>query len=468
MSKRISTVTYEPGREEPVLGLRPACAQFRVPKDSEDFALLPGERLLLARAGLAMDAPGRLELRSLEVWEPAPYAVLPLRPPIVVDDYGELALVQVELVEGWEASLAVVDLDDFDVIAHLPFTAPFAFVPDDAPVLYDAYGARASVNPTGPPPPRSTLPPGPRSTHPPERHSAPPLALEPGSALAVREEPDVEVLPPERPSIAPPPGPASSARPPGPASSAGVQGALTLPEAPARRGFVATLPYAEANDRLIRMQPSDADLRGRFDPTGEALRCTAVVDLDRNVLCRVARSTGPARQVVVPDMDSQLTITDGNVFVRRTSLGDGAIDWDVAIGRNQRGSIFSCYAASFAETELGRLLAAGVYDQRVVLIDIDKGEEVAHLDLHAESRARIDALAWNGGRLLAIGLANGTVMLCWPPARLHGAWRVRVWQGAPKGIRALHFHDDGDKLFLLSKDGCVRAWPLLDDERVEP
>ena len=456
MGKRISTVTYEPGREDPVLGLRPSCEQFRVPKDSEDFAILPGERLLLARAGLSMDSPGRLELRSLEMWEPAPYAVLPLRPPIVVDDYGELALVQVSLVEGWEASLAVVDLEDFDVIAHLPFTAPFAFVPDDAQVLYGPTDPSAAVvEGSVPPPPNSTLPPGPRSTHPPQRLAGPP-AVEPDlstSALAIPEPPLVEVLPPSRATIPPPPH--------------GAVAPIPLEPALPRRGFVATLPHEHADEKLIDLQPYGDAIRDRFGPTKARapLRCTAVVDFDRNVLCRVDRQTPGARHVIVPDSECQLTVTQENVFVRRTRLSDGAIEWDVAIGQNQPGAIHSCYATAFAETELGRLLAVGVYDQRVVLIDIDRGEEVAHLSLHAESRARVDALAWCDGRILAIGLANGTLMLCWTPPRLHAPWRIRVFRGAPKGIRALEFHEDGARLFALGQDGCVRAWPLLDDER---
>ena len=530
--QRISTLTYEPDAEEPVLDLRPASEQFPVPKDSQDFAILPGERLVLARASLVADGEGRLELRSLEEWEPIPYAVLPLRPPLVIDETGTRALVHADLIDGYEASLAVVDLDRFEVLRRMPFTAPFAFLPTgdgarDADEMLALPPPSGGWRSSAPPPPRGTIAPPPRSTVPPppgpllgltEGPSAafPETDDSPGSQRTFRatvpppagpsefdpprptqpplrstQPPARSTAPPSRPtqpplrstqppsrSTAPPSGARSTVPPParGVRGSVPPPGALvpyqprgSVPVAAMDARILATLPHAIADRALINAQPYAEAIRARMipGPRGPMVssRSTAMLEYTSNVLHRVFEETAHAGRVLVPDPSTAIVVTEDDVRVRCIELPSGRRRWDVGIGKTAKGSIYTCYAAAYAEHVLGRLVAVAVYDRRVDLIEIDGGNRVAQLWLHEESRARIDALAWSvGGTILAIGLANGTLMLCWPPTVFHDPWRVRVFRGASKGIRALHFHPDGGYLFVLGKEGALRVWALLEDE----
>lgn len=366
--KRVSTVTWEPGAREPVLGLRPPPERYPVPKDAQDMALLSKNRVMIARSGLGKEAEGRLELRTLDRWEPAPYAVLPLRPPIVLDAKGQRALVHAKLLEGYETSLAVVDLDAFEIRAHLPFTAPFAFFPAIAP--FDA--------------------------------------------------PD------------------------------GV--------------IVATLPFEVGDEILIAKQSYVDVLDDRMMPAGKdpgPLRAPVILDYKKNRVVRVLRETPGARHVfTTADGEGLFTITEKDVFIRRTHVATGGLEWDVPIGRNRPGDLYTPYAAALQ----GQKLAVGVYDRHIEVVDALRGDSLARVSLGDENRSRIDALAWHpSGRLLAAGLASGGVLLVWVAAP-GTPWRRRVFQSSVKSTRALAFHPTEPKLLVLGGDGYLREWLLLADE----
>lgn len=401
VGRRISTITFEVDREEPVLGLRPGCEKFPVPKDSQDFAILPQEKLILGRQGTTVDSVGRLELRNLEEWEPIPYAVLPFVPPIRVDDSASRCLAHLPLREGWESGMAVIDLDRFKEIVRLPFTGPFDFIPVGA----DCYDVSESPKPT------------------PEEH----LQFESITAQT----------------------PAAELR-------------------PVQTGIVATMPHDIADEELIAKQPYAEALYKRTTRTtgGRSCRSPVIMDYDSNTLHRVHRETELAGHILAPDSESLYVITEENVFLRRIALGSGAIDWDLDIGRNQTGSVFSCHASAFGRTPLGGLIAIGVYDERVDIIEAQTGERVSQIWLHDEGRSRIVSLAWYpGGSMLAIGLVTGTVLFAWLPESFETAWRLRVFRAADRGLRKLQFHPVGDRLFTLSQDGYLRGWGLLQDER---
>ena len=115
---------------------------------------------------------------------------------------------------------------------------------------------------------------------------------------------------------------------------------------------------------------------------------------------------------------------------------------------------------------MGGLIAIGVYDERVDIIEAQTGERVSQIWLHDEGRSRIVSLAWYpGGSMLAIGLVTGTVLFAWLPESFETAWRLRVFRAADRGLRKLQFHPVGDRLFTLSQDGYLRSWGLLQDER---
>ena|GEM_PF-5494963 len=401
VGRRISTITFEVDREEPVLGLRPGCDKFPVPKDSQDFAILSQEKLILGRQGATVDSVGRLELRKLDEWEPVPYAILPFVPPIRVDTSVSRALAHLPLIDGWESGLAVIDLDHFREITRLPFTGPFDFIPLGA----DCY--EESLSPS------------------PESSDALPFEV------AAMQEAETEIR-------------------------------------PVRTGIVATMPHDIANEELIAKQPYADALYKRITRArgGRSCRSPVILDYEANVLHRVQRETELAGHLIVPDKDSLYVITEENVFLRRISLDSGAIDWDLDIGRNQTGSVFSCHATAFGRTHLGDLIAIGVYDERIDIIDAQTGERVSQIWLHDEGRSRIVSLAWYpGGAMLAIGLVTGTVLFAWLPESFETAWRLRVFRVADRSLRKLQFHPMGDRLFTLSQDGYLRSWKLLDDER---
>ena len=401
LGRRISTITFEVDREEPVLGLRPGCEKFPVPKDSQDFAILPQEKLILGRQGTTVDSAGRLELRKLDEWEPIPYAVLPFVPPICVDDSASRCLAHLPLIEGWESGMAVIDLDLFKEITRLPFTGPFDFIPMGAN-CYDSDEL-----------PESELPQTPQFD------------------VTGRPSPEIE-------------------------------------SRPVKTGIVATMPHDIADEELIAKQPYADVLYTRTTRTtgGRSCRSPIIVDYEANTLHRVQRETELAGHILVPNAESLYVITEENVFLRRIALGSGAIDWDLDIGRNQTGSVFSCHASTFGRTNLGDLIAIGVYDERIDIIEAKSGERVSQIWLHDEGRSRIVSLAWYpGGAMLAIGLVTGTVLFAWLPTSFDTAWRLRVFRAADRSLRKLLFHPMGDRLFTLSQDGYLRSWGLLDDER---
>jgi WD40 repeat protein len=158
-------------------------------------------------------------------------------------------------------------------------------------------------------------------------------------------------------------------------------------------------------------------------------------------------------------------VTEENVYLRRIELTSGAIDWDLEIGLNEKENVFTSYASASCLTHLGSLLAVGVYDERVDIVDLKSGERVSQIWLHQEGRSRIVSLDWYpGGGLLAIGLATGTVLFAWLPESFEIAWRLRVFRAADRGLKRIRFHRFGDRLFTLSQDGFLRAWELLEDE----
>ena len=415
--KRISTVTFEVGEDEPVLGLRPGCEKFPIPKDAQDFLLLPNEGILLGRNGTTLNAEGRLELRKLDDWEPVPYAVLPFVPPFETDSSQSRALVHLPLIEGWESGMAVIDLDRFEEICRLPFTGPFAFIPPGADCYRDE---ESQINPA------------------------------PWSEAEVTQEASSEEVM-QALSI----DPRSETVP-----------RMALPKI--KTGIVATMPHDVADDELISSQPYSHIVRDRSSRTrrGGSCRSPVIVDYDANVVHRVQRETEGADHILLSDPESMYVITEDNVYLRRIDLTSGAIEWDLEIGQNKQGSVFTSYAAAYCETHLGRLIAVGVYDERVDIIDAVSGERVSQVWLHDEGRSRIVSLAWYpGGGMLAIGLVTGTILFAWLPQHLDIAWRMRVFRGADRSLRRIRFNTFADRLYTLSQDGFLRSWGLLDDER---
>jgi WD40 repeat protein len=180
----------------------------------------------------------------------------------------------------------------------------------------------------------------------------------------------------------------------------------------------------------------------------------------------VQRETEGAAHVLIPDPEAMYVVTEDNVYLRRIDLSSGAIDWDLEIGQNEKGNVYTSYATAFSETHLGQVLAVGVYDERVDIIDLKSGERVSQIWLHQDGRSRIVSLDWfPGGGMLAIGLATGTVLFAWLPDSFDTPWRLRVFRAADRALRKIQFHPFGDRLLTLSQDGFLRSWTLLDDER---
>ena len=415
--KRISTLTFETESEEPVLGLRPGCEKFPVPKDAQDFVLLPKDRILLGRNGTTLNAVGRLELRRLDEWEPIPYAVLPFVPPILVDSSASRGLAHLPLIEGWESGMAVIDLDRFTEICRLPFTGPFAFIPLGADCFRDE---------------ESQLNPAPWS--------------------------DVEV------TIGAPRKEIDELIKIDPRAETGTRFDLGH----VKTGIVATMPHDIADDELINAQPYADIIRERLSRarSGRSSRSPVIVDYGENIVHRVQRETEGAAHVLIPDPEAMYVVTEDNVYLRRIDLSSGAIDWDLEIGQNEKGNVYTSYATAFSETHLGQVLAVGVYDERVDIIDLKSGERVSQIWLHQDGRSRIVSLDWfPGGGMLAIGLATGTVLFAWLPDSFDTPWRLRVFRAADRALRKIQFHPFGDRLLTLSQDGFLRSWTLLDDER---
>lgn len=414
---RISTLTFETNEDEPIFGLRPGCDRFPIPKDAQDFLLLPQEGILLGRNGTTLNAEGRLELRKLDAWEPVPYAVLPFVPPFVADGSLGRALVHLPLIEGFESGMAVIDLNHFKEICRLPFTGPFDFIPPGA----DCYSDEES------------------QIHP-APWSDPEVTVGESNIQTVR-------------SISVDPRSETTQH-------------LLLPQI--KTGIIATMPHDIADEELIADQPYSELVRGRPSRgrRGHSCRSPVIIDYKTNVVHRVQRETEGADHILVPDAQSMFVVTEDNVYLRRIDLTSGAIDWDLEFGQNEKGTVFTSYATAYGETHLGRFNAVGIYDERVDIIDADSGECVSQIWLHEEGRSRIVSLVWYpGGGMLAIGLVTGTILFAWLPENLDNAWRMRVFRGADRSLRRIRFNTLADRLFTLSQDGFLRAWALLDDEQ---
>lgn len=71
----------------------------------------------------------------------------------------------------------------------------------------------------------------------------------------------------------------------------------------------------------------------------------------------------------------------------------------------------------------------------------------------------IGALAWHPSGWLAAGSSSGCI------AHVQRNGRVRIYRGAPKGIQAMLFVEDGAALLVGGTEKHLRVYPLLDDER---
>jgi serine/threonine protein kinase/WD40 repeat protein len=103
----------------------------------------------------------------------------------------------------------------------------------------------------------------------------------------------------------------------------------------------------------------------------------------------------------------------------------------------------------------GSLAAVGTDRGELRLLRLPGGEVVASRDAHAD---RVEALAFSGDELLASGGRGRKVILWrWDGSELHELLTLPM----PAPVRALAFHPDGARLFvLLDKERAVRVWRL--------
>ena len=88
---------------------------------------------------------------------------------------------------------------------------------------------------------------------------------------------------------------------------------------------------------------------------------------------RRRRETSGARHVFSSkDGEALFTVTERDVFVRRSHVATGGVEWDAPIGRNKPGEVYTPYAAAMFEP----LIAVGVYDRHIELVD-GRREQVA-------------------------------------------------------------------------------------------
>lgn len=140
------------------------------------------------------------------------------------------------------------------------------------------------------------------------------------------------------------------------------------------------------------------------------------------------------------------------VSVSGMALGTQAIQWDAETGSALRLLVENASCAAWSP--VGELLAVGLDDGSLVLLNAQSGVMQATLDGHTEA---VSSLRWSqDGGALASGSAGGTVVL-WDPQAVEA---LHTWRGHQSRVLALAFHPTRRALLSGAEDGTLITWDV--------
>lgn len=149
--------------------------------------------------------------------------------------------------------------------------------------------------------------------------------------------------------------------------------------------------------------------------------------------------------------------------VSAVEVSTGAEIWRQAVGTYGSESFVSIYALALSadgqHLASGGIAAGRQSEQALTILDAATGKFRFAIGMSTIGGTSIRSLAFHPSGWVAAGSSSGMLALVKPDGRR------RVFTGAPRGLEALMFVDDGAALLVGGAEKQLRLYGLLDDER---